>query len=241
MGQLAELLPAYVYSTAFTYRLGWWTALACCAIAYYAARLVKNHARLYTALALFAGAWALVAAAIESRLLEPDRPTALADRAQDIASYLLVYSGAILAREGEPSKRLEKFQQWAQAGGLALLFLLVVRSQLTSFGLTPDQVQLFGGEVMSQLGFVSVALGGYAVATQRQFACLVAVLAAYVGLGFLRTIELATLPPGATRTFLLPAFAYGFIAERFLLTAVYTYIVVTHAHALSRQSTRASG
>ena len=228
MGQLAELVPDYVYSTAFTYRLGWWSALACCAIAYYAARLVKNHARLYTVLALFAGAWALVAAAIESRLLEPERPTGLADRAQDIASYLLVYSGAILAKEGEPSKWLTKFQQWAQAGGLALLFLLVVRSQLTSFGLSTDLVQLLGGEAMSLLGFVSVALGGYAVATRIQFCCLVAVLVAYVGLGLLRAIELASLPPGAPRTLLVPAFAYGFIAERFLLTGLYAYIVVAH-------------
>jgi hypothetical protein len=230
--KLGEWLPASVYSTAFNYRLGWWSALACCALAYYAARLVKSHARSYTALALFAGAWALVAAAIESRLLEPDRPPALADRAQDIASYLLVYSGAILAREGAPSQWLTKLQQWVQAGGLALLFLLVVRSQLTSFGLTPEQVQLFGGEAMSQLGFVSLALGGYAVATRVQFGLLVAVLLAYVGFGLLRTLELASLPAGAPRTFLQPAFVYVFVLERFLLTGVYSLIVVTHARKI---------
>jgi hypothetical protein len=70
--------------------------LLCCAISYYVARQVKNHARLYTVLALFTGAWSLVAAAIERRLLEPDRPTDLSDRAQDVASFLLVYSGSSL-------------------------------------------------------------------------------------------------------------------------------------------------
>ena len=76
----------------------------CCGAAYYVARQVKTQARLYTVLALFAGAWALVAAAIESRLLEPDRATALSDRAQDVASFVLVYSGAILAREDTTHK-----------------------------------------------------------------------------------------------------------------------------------------
>ena len=69
--------------------------MLCCAISCYIARQVKNHARLYTVLALFTGAWSLVAAAIERRLLEPDRPTGLSDRAQDVASFLLVYSGVI--------------------------------------------------------------------------------------------------------------------------------------------------
>ena len=228
MGRLVELLGADIYSRIFTYRVGWWSALACCAVAYYAARQVRSHARLYTALALFAGCWALLAAAIESRLLEPDRPTALADRAQDVASYLLVYSGAILAREGTPSKWLARFQQWAQAGGLALLFLLVVRSQSTNFGLDPEQVQLFGGEAMSQLGFLALALGGYAVATRTQFALLIAVLLLYDGLGILRTIELALLPAGTARPFLQPAYAYAFITERCLLTALFSYIVVAH-------------
>jgi hypothetical protein len=182
-------------------------------------------------LALFAGAWALVAAAIESRLLEPERATGLSDRAQDIASYLLVYSGAILAREDGSRKWLMSAQQWIQGWGLGLLFLLVVRSQFTSLGLTPEQVQLFGGEAMSQLGFLSVALGAYAIASRKLFWALVVVLLVYIGAGLLRTFGLGSLPAGATRTFLQPAFAYVIIAERFLLTGLYCYIVVSHARS----------
>jgi hypothetical protein len=169
MNQLSELLNATIYNTPFNYRVGWYSALACCAIAYYVARQVRTHARLYTVLALFAGAWALGAAAIESRLLDPDRATGLSDRAQDIASYLLVYSGAILAREDASRKWLMRGQQWIQGWGLGLLFLLVARSQFTNLGLAPAQMQLFGGEAMSQLGFLSIALGAYAVASRKLF------------------------------------------------------------------------
>lgn len=236
MSQLSELLNATIYTAAFNYRVGWYSALACCAISYYVARQVKEHAWLYTVLALFAGAWALVAAAIESRLLEPDRPTGLSDRAQDVASYLLVYSGAILAREGEGDRWLMRAQQWVQAAGLALLFLLVVRGQFVNLPLSPEQVQLFGGEAMSQLGFVSLALGGYAVASRKVFGLLVAVLVIYVGAGLLRTIELGSLSAGAARTFLQPVFVYVFIAERFLLTGLYCYIVASHARALDARA-----
>ena len=94
MSQIAEWLNASVSSTHSTIG-GMILRLLCCAISHYVARQVKNHARLYTVLALFTGGWSLVAAAIESRLLEPDRPTGLSDRAQDVASFLLVYSGVI--------------------------------------------------------------------------------------------------------------------------------------------------
>jgi hypothetical protein len=240
MGQLSDLLNATIYSTPFNYRVGWYSALACCAISYYVARQVKEHARLYTALALFAGAWALVAAAIESRLLEPDRPTGLSDRAQDIASYLLVYSGAILAREDPTRKWLMTAQQWIQGGGLALLFLLVVRSQFSNLGLTPEQVQLFGGEAMSQLGFLSVALGAYAVASRKVFGWLVTVLVIYIGAGLLRTIELGALPAGVARTFLQPPFVYVFIAERFLLTGLYCHVVAAHARKMDARVVKAA-
>ena len=233
MRQISEWLNASVSSTAFNYQVGWYSALLCCAISYYVARQVKNHARLYTVLALFAGAWALVAAAIESRLLEPDRPTGLPDRAQDIASFLLVDSGAILASEDTTRKWLMTARQWIQGAGLGLLFLLVVRSQFGNLPLlSPEHVQLFGGEAMSQLGFLSVALGAYAVAKPKLFGLLVVVLLIYVGAGLARTFELGSLPTGAARTFLLPAFVYVFIAERFLLTALYSYIVFSHARRM---------
>ncbi|HZT47990.1 MAG TPA: hypothetical protein VFA64_08440 [Hyphomicrobiaceae bacterium] len=232
MSQVSQWLDATIFDTAFNYRAGWYSALACCAVAYYVARQVREHAPLYTVLALFAAAWALVAAAIESRLLEPSRPTGLSDRAQDIASYLLVYSGAILAREDDRRPWLRHAQQWLQGAGLALLFLLVVRSQFASLPLSPAQVQLLGGEAMSQLGFLSIAVGSYAVAGRKAFGLMVAVLLVYIGAGVLRTIELGSLPPGSPRTFLPPALAYVFIAERFLLTGLYCYIVAAHARRL---------
>src|SRR5205814_1292126 len=116
-----------------------------------------------------------------------DRATALSDRAQDVASFLLVYSGAILAREDTTHKWMMTAQRLLQVAGLWLLFVLVVRSQFSKVpGLSPEQVQLFGGEAMSQLGFLSVALGGYAVGNRKLFAWLVIVLLVYVGAGLLR-------------------------------------------------------
>jgi hypothetical protein len=104
-----------------------------------------------------------------------------------------------------------------------------VRGQFANLPLSPERVQLLAGEAMSQLGFLSIALGGYAVASRKVFGLLVAVLLVYVGAGLLRTVELGSLPPGAGRTFLQPVFVYVFITERFLLTGVYCYIVAAHA------------
>ena len=53
MSQIAEWLNAWVSSTHST--IGG-MILLCCAISHYVARQVKNHARLYTVLALFTGA-----------------------------------------------------------------------------------------------------------------------------------------------------------------------------------------
>jgi hypothetical protein len=164
----------------------------------------------------------------------------LSDRAQDIASFLLVYSGATLAREDTTRKWLMTAQRWMQGAGLGLLFLLVVRSQFGSLPLLgPEHVQLFGGEAMSQLGFLSIALGAYAVAKPKLFWPLVVVLLVYVGAGLARTFELGTLPTGTPRTFLQPAFVYVFIGERFLLTGFYCYIVVAHARSLDAGEARA--
>jgi hypothetical protein len=100
-------------------------------------------------------------------------------------------------------------------------------------------VQLFGGEAMSQLGFLSIALGAYAVARPQLFWPLVIVLLVYVGAGLARTFELGSLPAGAPRTFLQPAFVYVFIAERFLMMGLYCYIVVAYARSLDAGEARA--
>jgi hypothetical protein len=68
---------------------------------------------------------------------------------------------------------------------------------------------------------------------------LVIVLLVYVGAGLARTFELGSLPAGTPRTFLQPAFVYVFIAERFLLTGFYCYIIVAHSRSLDADAARA--
>jgi len=209
----------------------WLSALLCFLISYFAAWRIKSHPRLFTSLALFAGAWVLVMGAVNSRLIEP-KVTALPDRAVDIAAFLFVYAGAFLAREAPADSALQKAQHFMQVVALWLLFSLVLPNQILAHTLvSPEQLQLVFGELIGYLGFVSLALGASAVAGRRLLWTFVAVLLVYAGLSLARTLELWHVAAGAPRAFTNPVYAYLFMAERILTTVLFTTIVVRHARA----------
>lgn len=237
MDQVWEVLRNEpILAPRFIYAAGWISALFCCAISYLFARRVKQP-RLFTAVALFAAAWALIAAGVENRFLDPNRSPAFADRVQDVATFLFVYSGVILAREDTRLKWMPALQHSAQTIALVLLFLLVVRSQFAGLPLGPAEVQLYGGETMSVLGFLALAMGAYALAPPKRpfwkleraepFWMLAGVLVVYIGIGFARTVELA----GAVgeRPLVGPGVGYGFIACRLALTWLYCGIVLSYS------------
>jgi hypothetical protein len=216
----------------FHYFLGWSSALACFLISYFTARHVRSNARLFTVMALFAGAWVLIMAAIQSRSRLPDL-TALPDRAADVASFLMVYTGSVLAREGPPAPTIELAQRWLQMAGLWLLFLLVLPSQLPlKLPLTPEQIDLALGELLGCAGFLALVVGSRAVASPRLFWPLLGTVLFYQCLSLARTCELWMLPVGAIRPAMRPEYVYAYLIARFLLTGLLASIVVRqHAKA----------
>jgi hypothetical protein len=215
------------------HRAFWASALACFLITYFCARRIDKDPRLFTVLALFAGAWVLVMAGVDSRVQTPGS-TPVADRAFDVASFLLVFSGTMLAREAPPGHRLLTLQKWIQVAALWLLFVLVVPSQLPiKLPLSYEQIELVIGEVLSAVGFLALALGTRAVARGPLFWLLVIVVAVYECLSLSRTIEIFTISPGTERPFMDTWELYSFIAMRFLLTGLYCYVVVTAFHQTS--------
>jgi hypothetical protein len=171
--------------------------VSCFAYTCEAARRVAKRPTLFMALALFAGAWVLAAAAIGVRLdaikaeaviqkaveapaLTPAAmdvlisftkrsATEFADRAAAVAAFLFVFTGACLAREVPHKRRLQRLQELLQAAGLFTLFYLVLpqRLPINPPSLTSTQMTMLTGEILSLLGLVSLGLGMSAVATGR--------------------------------------------------------------------------
>ena len=216
---------------------GWASVLGCFLICYYGARHISGHPRHYAVLALFATAWVLVLGAINSRINMP-LETVLPDRAQDVASLLLVYAGAMLAREAPAQHWIVGAQRWLQVAGLWLMFLLVLPDQVHArLQLSPQRAQLFLGEVLGYAAYLSLALGARVAASSKIFVLLAATLVAYTGIGLARTVELWFVT--GTRPYIGPGFAYAYIAARLATTALFTYIVVKHAETQTAASASA--
>src|SRR5262245_13471206 len=211
-------------------------------MSYFAARHVRSNPRLFTVMALFAGAWVLIMAAIESRSRTPEL-TALPDRASDVASFLLVYAGSVLAREGSPTNTVHQHaQRWLQIAGLWALFLLVLPSQLPlKLPLTPEQIDLALGELLGFVGFLSLLVGARAVASAGLFWPLVGTLLFYEYLSLARTWELWTLSAGTSRPPMPSSFVYGYVLARFLLTGLFASIVLSHHAKLEPRREGAPG
>lgn len=224
------------YNDIFNYWVAWLSAVGCFVLSFYAARHVSDHPRCMTVLALFAGAWVLLAAAIGARidaLMNPaiaGKELTITDRASDVASFLFVFAGAILARESAPNSWANWGQRWVQLGGLWLLFFIVLpeRIPLRVPMLDPKQTDLIVGELLTIAGFASLALGVYATASRRVAVVFALVLVAYESLSLLRTTGLIGSVSNPARPAMGPEILYPLIMIRFVVTAMLCYVVVTY-------------
>jgi hypothetical protein len=228
MGQMPW---ASVFDPLVSYGLGWWSAIACFVISFMVAKLCASQPRLSAVLALFSGAWVLVSLAIWARLKFPQTDPApelilLSDRAIDMASFLLVFTGCALAREAGPDHWSNFYQKWAQVGALWLLFYqMLPNNEPGKDQFTPVQQDLVFAELLGVLGFACLALGVAAVASKRVIAWTIVVLLFYEGLSIVRTNELWL----GGRPFIAWWLAYLFMVARFSLTGLICY-AVWHCH-----------
>jgi hypothetical protein len=143
------------------YAIAWGVTLTCVLIAYVASKALRDNPRLFTAMALLACAWVLVLGAYGAREARP-----LAYLVTDIASFLLVYVGVLLALES-PQGRGLVVASWLQRGAFWLLLAIVLPRQLqfpSLLQLPPvslDQFEIGAGLVLALLGFLSLAFGAW--------------------------------------------------------------------------------
>jgi hypothetical protein len=233
---------------AFVYWVCWTAVVSCFGYTCEAARRVAKRPTLFMALALFAGAWVLAAAAIGVRLdaikaidhgtMAMRSGTAVADRAFDVAAFLFVFAGACLAREAPHKGRLQRLQELVQIAALGALFYLVLpqRIPVNPTVLTSTQMAMLTSELLSLLGLVSLGLGVYAVATSRwMIVSALLTLAAYEGLGIYRAWELWALPAEIERPPFAWLGAYAYVVVWCGMTLLVCYLVVARYRSVRLQ------
>ena len=223
------------------YWLGFLVALGCfLLVTLWFAREVSGKggdARLFTILALFAAVWALVASVYEvqdANLYKDGKPVSAAafrphDVAGDLAAFLMVFVGTLLAREGHEPKRFFSSAR-LQVIALILLGALVVPTQaaprigLSSTSNEVSEIIISGSLVL--VGFIALAVGGGAVAQRRHYRWLLAILLGYAALELIRHVQLLALYPG--RAPMSDFQVLTFALAKVLLTAVFGHIIVDH-------------
>lgn len=233
----------------FTYLIGWLSALGCFAICVYTAGRMSKHPRLYTVIALFAGAWVLVMGAVKARwvlrgiegqlqgLSQKDFAsitTGLPDLVSDLASFLFIYAGAILAREAAAGHWVLRVQHWFQLAGLALLFSLVLPNPWLQ-----HVNSLYISELIGAVGFASLVVGARPVTASMPilFWMLVCTVLAYTGISVVRTWELLNAASGP-RPVMQAAQIYTIVFLRFALTGLFCWIVLRHYRSPQGRATR---
>jgi hypothetical protein len=218
------------------YQFGAWSAVVCFIVTYTAARFVSKHSTLYMALSLVAVSWALIAAVGSSRLDALQSKTnvnvALSDRAFDVVSFLLVLTGALMTK-AEPQKyRLQSVQRWMQIAGLLLVSCLVLPDRAMLMPAifqewlnTPTKFQLFFGEILGTLGYLSLVLGVYALVGWRWALSFLPVVTVYESLSLWRTREIWGV---AERSFVDPELAYSFVVLRIMFTLFICVVVLMY-------------
>jgi len=221
------LFDANFLSDERRYWIGFLVSLACFAIASYSAKQVKSNPRLFTALALFAGAWVAVASTYEAAQLHKSINAGelkTLDRLSDLSAFITVFAGAVLAREGKEEHWFLNSHQ-LQVAAMAVLFALVIPRQLPPDWVAPQHVELVLGCILSVVGFLALGLGAKAVAKPWQFAAVVVILLGYAALEVGRDVELMIVVP---RQRMSDFFALSFAAAKMLLTVTFCYIVLRH-------------
>ena len=225
-------------SLQFLYLIGWGSTLACFLICYYASKRLSW--RLSAVMALLGSAWVLMLLAYSPHgttpqevltTAKPANSLAAVDRAGDVASFLLVYVGALLSREGTPGKWMNA--QHLQAPAMWLLFYLVMPPGLFSalVGATPPDPRylqaydLFFALVLGGVGFLSLTLGVYAVASRMVFSTVAVIALIYfAGIAY-RYAELAI---NSNRPSLTTAMVLLFAIAKLALTGIVALVVLRH-------------
>ncbi len=223
------------------YWLGFLVALGCfLLVTLWFAREVSGRggdARLFTILALFAAVWALVASVYEvqdANLYKDGKPVSTAafrphDVAGDLAAFLMVFVGTLLAREGHEQKSFFSSAR-LQVIALVLLGALVVPTQaaprigLNSTSNEVSEIIISGS--LAVVGFFALGVGGRAVAQRRHYRWLLAILVSYGVLEITRHVQLLALYPG--RSPMSDFQVLTFALAKVLLTAVFGHIIVDH-------------
>lgn len=221
----------HVFGVEMRYWIGFLAAAACFAISAYAAKEVRSSPRLFTVMALFAGAWVAVTSIYElppylgqAGLVKDDTAFKLHDRAADLSSFIFVFVGAVLAREGREEHWFFNSEQ-LQVAALSLLFALVIPRQLPPEWISPKNAELVIAEALAVVGFLALGIGAAAVAKPKHFIWLTIILIAY-SIGTLgRGLELFLFTPRRPLSdFLMLTFA----VLKLSLTCVFCYIVLWH-------------
>jgi hypothetical protein len=220
----------------YAYWIGAWSAVACFIVTYAAAGFVSKHSTLYTALALVAVSWALIAAIGAGRLDGIQNADPLTDRAYDVVAFLFVLVGSLMMK-AEPEKHptLQSVQRWMQVLGLLLVSYLVLPERATFIPAllkewlnTPTKLQLFFGEILGTLGYVSLVLGVYALVGRRWALLFLPVVTAYEALSLWRTSQIWEVRPPAARPHPGPELAYSFVSLRIIFTLFVCAIVLAY-------------
>ena len=226
-----------VFSVQSRYWIGFLAAIACFFITAKTAWAVQSerdsNPQLFTVMALFASAWVAVSAIYELPPYGADTPKCtddavfkLHDRAADLSSFLFVFVGAMLAREGRDDHWLVNSKR-LQVAGLSLLFALVIPAHVPEQWMSPRVLDLLISEVLTVVGFVALGAGARAVARPLWFWSLMPVLVLYCGLTLFRGVQLLLVTPRCPLSdFMILAFA----VLKFLMTGMLCLIVLRHSH-----------
>jgi len=219
------------------YWIGLLVSLACFGITLYFAKEVKNDLTLFTVLALFAGAWVAIASVYESPAAYKSsdaNPFKLPDRFSDLWSFLLVFTGALLAREGKEGHWFLNSQR-LQVAAMSLFALLVIPRQFPPELISPQNAELALGTVLSLVGFLALGVGAKTVAKLSHFVVLAIILVIYAVLESGRTLEFMLVARRPMSDFFMLSFA---VAKLFL-TSTFCYIVLQHHRLQSTKGAQA--
>jgi hypothetical protein len=205
-----------------------------------------GNPRLFTVLALFAASWALAASAYNDppypqgapglqgatapQGASGSDPFRLHDVAADMASFLMVFVGALLAREGnEPDRFLSS--QRLQVYALVLLGVLTVPARKTHYGVHLEFVM---AGALGLLGFVALGVGAKAIAHPKDYRWLFWILLAYgLFVVWRHAAFLIVLPDRQPMSDFL---FFAFAVSKVLLTCIFCTVVVRYHDAKSPPS-----
>jgi hypothetical protein len=213
------------------YLIGFLAAVGCFAITSWHSKYVGSNPRLFTVLALFAGVWVAIALMYEqtpwtssgeapknSKAFRPN------DVAGDLASFIMVFVGTLLSREGN-DKNWFSYSQRLQIAAMVLLAALVLPHHVpTRFRITPEQWELAIAGALALVGFAALAVGAIVVSA-RLPVIIIGTLVIYGAFSTWRCAELILLPRTPQSDFM----ALSFAALKLILAFTFCRLVVQHA------------